>query len=235
MKERLLAPEQSLGSLENTLEIQFKDPELLRLALTHRSFAFEQGGLPHNERLEFLGDAVLGFVVTDLIYCNYPDLPEGRLAKLRAGAVNMAALAEIARDIGLGEQLLLGKGEEQSGGREKASILADGFEALLGAIYLDQGISRTRRVITRLIHGQIKDQVELGIESDFKTNLQEVAAAFNGGDVPEYRVTSSGPDHAKKFQAEVYLAGELVGYGDGKSKKEAEQAAARRALAVLSR
>lgn len=220
--------------LESTLGIKFKDLELLKLALTHRSFAFEQGGLPHNERLEFLGDAVLGFVVTDLIYSEYPHLPEGRLAKLRAGTVNMTALADAAREMGLGEQLLLGKGEEQSGGREKNSILADAFEALLGAIYLDQGIRETRRVIRRLIQNQIKEQVELGIESDYKTNLQEVAA-LNGGEVPEYRVSSSGPDHAKRFQAEVYLAGELVGYGDGRSKKEAEQAAARRALAVLTR
>lgn len=208
---------------------------MLRLALTHRSFAFEQGGLPHNERLEFLGDAVLGFVVTDLIYDRYPDLPEGRLAKLRAGAVNMTAIASAARKMGLGEQLLLGKGEEQSGGREKTSILADAFEALLGAVYIDQGISKTRALINDLFEEQIKDQVELGIETDFKTNLQEVAAALNGGEVPEYRVTSSGPDHAKRFQAEVYLAGDLVGYGDGRSKKEAEQAAARRALAALSR
>lgn len=233
MKESVIARGDQFRSLESTLGIKFKDEELFRLALTHRSFAFEQGGLPHNERLEFLGDAVLGFVVTDLIYARYPDLPEGRLAKLRAGVVNMAALAEAAREIGLGDQLLLGKGEELSGGREKNSILADAFEALLGAIYLDQGITRARRLIVRLIEGQIKDQVELGIESDFKTNLQEVTA-LNGGEVPEYRITSTGPDHAKRFQAEVYVGGELVGYGDGKSKKEAEQAAARRALAALS-
>lgn len=234
MKRGLISHGQDFGALQSTLGIQFRDPELLRLALTHRSFAFEQGGLPHNERLEFLGDAVLGFVVTDLIYARYPDLPEGRLAKLRAGAVNMGALADIALEIGLGRQLLLGKGEEQSGGREKTSILADAFEALLGAVYLDQGIVKVRRLITHLLEGGIKDQVELGIETDFKTNLQEVAA-LNGGEIPEYRVTSTGPDHAKRFQAEVYLGGELVGYGDGRSKKEAEQAAARRALASISR
>lgn len=234
MKEGLISQSETHRSLESTLGIQFKDADLLRLALTHRSYAFEQGGLPHNERLEFLGDAVLGFVITDLIYARYPDLPEGRLAKLRSGAVNMAALADAAREIGLGEQLLLGKGEELSGGREKNSILADGFEALLGAVYLDQGVAKARRFIKRLLQGQIEEQVALGIESDYKTNLQEVAA-LNGGEVPEYRVSSTGPDHAKKFQAEVYVAGELVGYGAGKSKKEAEQAAARRALAALSR
>lgn len=204
----------------------------MRLALTHRSYAFEQGGCPHNERLEFLGDAVLGLIITDLIFASYPNLAEGGLAKLRAGTVNMLALAQVAKQVGLGDQLLLGKGEEASDGRQKSSILADGLEALIGALYLDLGIGQTQAVVKQLFEGLIKDQVELRIERDFKTSLQEEAAALTGI-VPGYRVTGNGPDHSKRFNAEVYLGDELAGAGAGKSKKEAEQAAACQALRSL--
>jgi len=184
--------------------------------------------------LEFLGDAVLGLVITDMIFVGYPDLAEGGLAKLRAGTVNMLALAEIAKQIGLGDQLLLGKGEEASGGREKSSILADGLEALIGAVYLDQGIGQTQAAIRKLFEDVVKDQVELRIERDFKTSLQETAASL-GGLIPDYRVAGDGPDHSRRFHARVFLGDEQAGEGAGKSKKEAEQAAARMALKSLER
>jgi len=206
----------------------------LRLALTHRSYAFEQGGLPNNERLEFLGDAVLGLVITDMIFVAYPDLAEGGLAKLRAGTVNMLALAEVAKQIGLGDQLLLGKGEEASGGRGKSSILADGLEAVIGAIYLDQGIGQAQAIVRKLFEDVVRNQVELRIERDFKTSLQETAAAL-GGLIPDYQVTGDGPDHSRRFHARVFLGDERVGEGTGKSKKEAEQAAACKALKSLER
>lgn len=201
-------------------------------ALTHRSYAFEHGSVPHNERLEFLGDAVLGLVVTDLIFNWYPELPEGEMAKLRASTVNMAVLAESARRVNLGEAIYLGRGEELSGGREKQSILADAFEAVLGAVYLDRGIDHTRRVIERLMADHIRDHVERGVVRDFKTSLQE-RSAQEIGKVPDYKITSSGPDHDKRFTARVYLSGELLGVGEGRSKKEAEQAAAKEALERL--
>lgn len=218
--------------IEARLGVTFGDRELLQVALTHRSYAFEHGGVPHNERLEFLGDAVLGLVITDMIFARYPDLPEGEMAKLRAATVNMAVLADAARDLGLGDDLRLGRGEEMSGGREKASILADALEALLGALYLDRGLDEVRRVIGELFTGHIRDHVERGAVRDFKTSLQE-RAAKRTGKVPEYRITSAGPDHAKRFRARVFLLGELLGEGKGRSKKEAEQAAAKEALSQL--
>ncbi|MGH2705271.1 MAG: ribonuclease III [Actinomycetota bacterium] len=218
--------------LESALGLRFDDRDLLRASLTHRSYAFERGGVPHNERLEFLGDAVLGLVVTDMIFTSYPELPEGEMAKLRASTVNMAVLADIARELGLGDFLLLGRGEELSGGRSKSSILADALEALLGAVYVDRGIDEARRIVRTLFREHIRDHVERGVVRDFKTSLQERAARRIGA-IPEYRITSSGPDHAKRFHAEVFLEGRLVGAGEGRSKKEAEQAAAKEALAEL--
>lgn len=212
------------------------DTELLTLALTHRSYAYEQGGLPPNERLEFLGDAVLGLVVTDHLYREHPDLPEGQLAKLRASVVNMHALAGVARglgDGGLGAHLLLGKGEELTGGRDKASILADGLEAILGAAYLAHGIERTRDLVHRLFDPLLAEAPLRGAGLDWKTSLQELTASAGLG-VPEYQVADTGPDHRKEFTATVLVAGRALGEGYGTTKKEGEQKAAEAAWRALS-
>jgi ribonuclease-3 len=219
--------------LEKALGTTVRDRDLLRRALTHRSFAYENGGLPTNERLEFLGDAVLSIVVTDHLYSSFPEMPEGQLAKVRASVVNMNALADVARDIGIGDWLLLGRGEEFSGGRDKASILADTFEALLGAVYLDRGLAIAGKVIHRFFDPLMADAATRGASLDWKTSLQELTAARMLG-VPEYVVTESGPDHAKRFVARAVVAGVERGAGDGRSKKEAEQKAAEAAWTVLS-
>jgi ribonuclease-3 len=208
------------------------DAQLLELALTHRSFAYESGGLPTNERLEFLGDSVLGVVVTDALYHRYPDLPEGNLAKLRSAVVSARALAVQARRIGLGEFIRLGRGEETTGGRDKSSILADTFEAILGAVYLDLGIEVSRELILRLLDEQLAEAAELGAGLDWKTSLQELTAEFGIG-VPTYAIEESGPDHAKRFEAQVVLADKHYGHGTGSNKKEAEQQAAASAYAEL--
>ncbi|WP_435875839.1 ribonuclease III [Saccharopolyspora shandongensis] len=212
------------------------DAELLTLALTHRSYAYENGGLPPNERLEFLGDAVLGLVITDHLYTEHPDLPEGQLAKLRASVVNMHALAGVARELGeggLGEYLLLGRGEELTGGRDKASILADGLEAVLGAVYLAEGIDVARGVVHRLFEPLLAEAPQRGAGLDWKTSLQELTASAGLG-VPEYRVEEQGPDHRKEFSAYVAVGGQTYGRGDGRTKKEAEQKAAEAAWRQLS-
>jgi ribonuclease-3 len=212
------------------------EAELLERALTHRSFAYENGGLPTNERLEFLGDSVLGVVVTTALFNDHPDLPEGQLAKLRASVVNMRALADVARGLGpygLGPYLLLGKGEETTGGRDKASILADTLEALLGAIYLEHGLDRVAEVIHRLFDPLMADAAGRGAALDWKTSLQELTASRGLG-VPEYRVEEAGPDHAKVFTAWAMVAGERYGGSEGRSKKEAEQRAAAAAWRDLS-
>jgi ribonuclease III len=212
------------------------DPVLLERALTHRSYAYENGGLPTNERLEFLGDAVLGLVITSALYHNHPDLPEGQLAKLRASVVNMRALAEVARSLGptgLGPYLLLGKGEEATGGRDKASILADTLEALLGAIYLQHGVDRATQVIHKLFDPLLAESAARGAGLDWKTSLQELTAEQALG-VPEYQVEEHGPDHAKTFTAWVVVAGTRYGGVSGASKKEAEQRAAAAAWRQLS-
>jgi ribonuclease-3 len=206
---------------------------LAERAVTHRSFAYENGGLPTNERLEFLGDSVLGLVVTEELYRRHPDLPEGQLAKLRAAVVNSRALADVARAIGVGQYLRLGRGEEASGGRDKSSILADALEALLGAVYLSQGIEPTRRLILELFDDVLDAAAQLGAGLDWKTSLQELAAGRGIG-VPEYHVSESGPDHAKSFHATAVVGGNPVGEGDGRSKKEAEQRAAEQAWMALS-
>jgi ribonuclease-3 len=213
--------------------VPFDDPGLLELALTHRSYAFETGGIPTNERLEFLGDAVLGLVVTDLAYNLFPDLSEGELAKLRAATVNMTTLAEVARELGLGAHIRLGKGEELSGGRDKASILADGLEALLGAVYLDRGLEVAGDLVRRLIRPRIDMYASGEGERDFKTTLQELAAQ-GVGDIPRYEITERGPDHAKEFTAVVFLGDKPYGRGEGRSKKEAEQRAAHQAFDALT-
>lgn len=210
------------------------DAALLRQALTHRSFAYENGGLPTNERLEFLGDAVLGVVVTEALYLAHPDLSEGRLAKLRAAVVNARALAEVARALGLGEHILLGRGEETTGGREKSSILSDTVEAVIGAIYLDRGFETASAVVHQLFDPLMAAAAELGAGLDWKTSLQELSADLGLG-VPEYLIDDSGPDHAKTFVARVRVADEIFGHGSGRSKKEAEQQAAETAWRTLGR
>jgi ribonuclease III len=211
--------------------------ELLILALTHRSYAYESGGLEPNERLEFLGDAVLGVVVTDHLFRTHPDLPEGQLAKLRASVVNMHALAGVARGLGtsagLGEYVLLGRGEELTGGRNKSSILADTVEALIGAVYLQHGMDVARSVVHRLFDPLLVSAPLLGAGLDWKTSLQELTASRELG-VPEYRITEDGPDHSKEFTATAVIAGVERGTGQGRTKKEAEQRAAELAWRSLS-
>jgi ribonuclease III len=221
-------------SFEKALGIPFSDPLLQEVALTHRSFAFEQDVTPTNERLEFLGDAVLGLVITDLAYRAYGDLSEGELAKLRAAMVNMTMLAEVARELGLGEAVLLGRGEELSGGRNKASILADTLEAVFGAVYLDHGLRVAQRLIKRLFAHRMRAYVRGEGARDYKTLLQELAAQ-DLGRLPEYRVVERGPDHQKEFTASVSVAGRELGSGTGRSKKEAEQRAAREAHGRLTK
>jgi ribonuclease-3 len=212
------------------------DPELLQRALTHRSYAYEHGGVPHNERLEFLGDSVLGVVITETLYRQHPDLPEGKLAKLRASVVNMRALADVARRMadegGLGPYLRLGRGEEVTGGRDKASILADTVEALLGAIYVEHGLPGAARVIHDLFDALLGEVANHGAGLDWKTSLQELTAELGAG-VPEYAITSYGPDHAKTFTARASVGGELFAASTGHNKKEAEQAAAETAYRQL--
>jgi ribonuclease-3 len=198
---------------------------LLDRALTHRSYAYENGGIPTNERLEFLGDAVLGVVVTETLYRTHPDLPEGRLAKLRAAVVNARALAGVARGVGLGEHIKLGRGEESTGGRDKDSILADTTEAVIGAVHLSGGIDVSSEVVHQLFDPLIEVASSMGAGLDWKTSLQELAAEHGLG-VPEYVLADEGPDHMKTFTAQVRVGGRLYGNGTGRSKKEAEQGAA---------
>ena len=209
---------------------------LLALALTHRSYAYEHGGLPTNERLEFLGDSVLGLVVTDELYRRHPDLPEGRLAKLRASVVNMTSLAGVARRLGaggLGPHLLLGRGEETTGGREKDSILADAVEALIGAVHVGLGLDTAGAIVHRLFDPLLDQAATRGAGLDWKTSLQELGARLGLG-APNYVVEDTGPDHAKTFTAAVVLAGTVHGRGAGRTKKAAEQEAAEAAWRALS-
>jgi ribonuclease-3 len=219
-------------ALDRVLGVRFKDRELRDLALTHRSYAFENDQTTHNERLEFLGDAVLGIVVTDMAYRAFPQMPEGELAKLRAAIVNMTALADVARGLDIGRFLLLGKGEEMSGGRDKTSILADALEAMLGAVYLDRGLNAARDLIERLFRPRMIAYLRGEGERDYKTILQELASAEVHA-LPEYRIVERGPDHEKEFEATVYLGGAAWGTGSGRSKKEAEQQAAHEAFVRL--
>jgi len=198
-----------------------------------RSWCAEVAGQESNERLEFLGDAVLGLVVTDHIFRTYPDLPEGELAKVRASVVNSALLAEVAAELGIGDFLLLGKGEDASGGREKPSILADAMEAVIGAVYLDGGWDAAAALVLSLLGERVADAAAGPGGHDYKTRLQELAArTFD--QLPRYVVSDDGPDHAKRFYATVLLAGQERGRGEGRSKKQAEQAAARAAWSDLA-
>jgi len=208
------------------------DPELLERALTHRSYAYEHGGLPTNERLEFLGDAVLGLVVTESLYRRHPDLSEGQLAKLRAAVVNMRALADVGRELELGEFIRLGRGEESTGGRDKSSILADTVEAIIGAIYIEHGFETA----TAAVHGHVDELIDesasLGAGLDSKTSLPEPTSEY-GMRVPVYEITEDGPDHATEFTAEVVIGGVVYGKGRGHNKKEAEAGAAAAAWRAL--
>jgi ribonuclease III len=209
--------------------------ELLTLALTHRSYAYEHGGLPTNERLEFLGDAVLGLTITDELFRRHPDSSEADLAKFRASIVNTRALAEVGRSLtedGLGAYLLLGRGELTSGGHDKSSILADAVESLLGAVYVQYGIDGARRAVLRLFGSLLDAAPKLGAGLDWKTSLQELTASQGLG-APVYAVTSTGPEHRKKFMAKVVVAGTEYGEGVGSTKKEAELKAAAAAWAAL--
>ena len=221
----MTAAELPLEDLRADLGVPDLDAGLLERALTHRSYAYENGGLPTNERLEFLGDSVLGVVVTETLYRTHPDLSEGRLAKLRAAVVNARALADVGRTLGLGDYVRLGRGEESTGGRDKASILSDTVEAVIGAVYIDGGFEVATDVVHRLFDPVIAAASKMGAGLDWKTSLQELAADASLG-VPEYLIDESGPDHQKTFTARVRVGHEVYGSGSGRSKKEAEQQAA---------
>ncbi|WP_404434773.1 ribonuclease III [Microbacterium lacus] len=220
-----------LSRLTDKLGVEF-DPELLSLALTHRSWAYEHGQAPHNERLEFLGDSVLGQAVTVHLYATFPDVDEGTLAKRRASVVSTVALAEVARVIGLGEYLKLGRGEDQTGGRDKDSILADTTEALIGAAYLSAGPDEAAAFVLRLLEPLLADPDRYGAAIDPKTSLQELASR-SGVAPPVYEVSSTGPDHDRRFTATVFV-GDATAQGEGTSKKYAEMAAALTAWRELS-
>lgn len=207
--------------------------DLLTLAMTHRSFSYENGNIPTNERLEFLGDSVLGLVVTDSLYRLHPNVAEGQLAKLRAAVVNARALAEVARTVGLGEFLLLGRGEETTDGRSKPSILADTCEAVIGAVYISGGIESATSLVHQWLDPLIEVAATLGAGLDWKTSLQELTSEFELGS-PFYVIEEMGPDHAKQFTAQVRIGDHLYGNGTGRSKKEAEQQAAATAFHILS-
>ena len=225
--------EPSYDDLRSALGSPELGAELLDRALTHRSYAYENGGLPTNERLEFLGDSVLGVVVTDTLYRAHPDLSEGRLAKLRAAVVNARALAQVARGIGLGEHIKLGRGEESTGGRDKSSILSDTVEAVIGAVYLSGGFDAASMVVHLLFDPLMEAAAGLGAGLDWKTSLQELSAEHSLG-VPEYVIEEDGPDHMKTFTARVRVAERLHGHGVGRSKKEAEQQAAETAYRAIA-
>jgi len=218
-------------SLEERLGYEFKGPALLALALTHRSISSDDSKRANNERLEFLGDAVLQLVVTDYLYANFPDLAEGQLAKVRAAVVSGPALTDVARSMGLGPFVELTVAEERTGGREKDSILADTVEAVIGAVYIDGGLDAARQVVSHLWGDRVDDRARRPGLKDYKTRLQEVLA--KDGRLPEYVTDGSGPDHARVFIARVLVDGNQLGEGSGRSKKEAEQGAAQKAIDAL--
>jgi ribonuclease-3 len=207
-------------------------PELLVLALTHRSFAHEAGGIPTNERLEFLGDSVLGLVAAEALYLEYPERPEGDLAKMRAATVSQRPLAKIARRLELGQYILLGKGETRTGGRDKDSILSDTVEALIGAVYLTHGLEVAQKFVHSLIDDILHEAADLGAGLDWKTSLQEICARL-GFEAPVYENAGDGPDHARTFTSTVIVDGKAYGTGTGSAKKHAEQEAAENAYRTL--
>jgi ribonuclease-3 len=221
-----------LAALEQRLGHEFANPELLRRAMCHRSWVAESRDLHSNERLEFLGDAVLGWVIADLVFRQYADLAEGALTDLRKSVVNARALAGVAIELDIGAHLLLGRGEDAAGGREKVSILSDAMEAVLGAVYLDAGFEVAFELVRRLFVPRLDAAVDSLDTLDFKSALQE-RLAQDGRMPPDYKVRSTGPDHDKRFFARVLVAKELLGEGEGRSKKAAEQAAASSAFMAL--
>ena len=222
-----------LAALAARVGHEFAAPELLRRAMAHRSWCAETSGESSNERLEFLGDAVLGWVIADIAFRRFYKLPEGLLTDLRKSVVNATALAEVAEEIGIGPYLFLGKGEAAAGGAEKPSILSDAFEAVLGAIYLDGGTEAAYAIVERWVAPRMSTSIERLDQLDHKTQLQELAARAGKG-APDYVITSTGPDNAKLFRAEVLIDGDVLGEGSGGSKKAAEQAAASLATAELA-
>ncbi|MGO4958057.1 ribonuclease III [Luteococcus sp. Sow4_B9] len=208
------------------------DTQLFELALTHRSYAYENGGIPTNERLEFLGDAVLGIVVTEHLYLTFPDYPEGRLAKLRAAVVNAVALADVARGLDIGPMVKLGRGETTTGGHDKTSILADTMEALIGGIFLTGGMGQAESFVHHVFDPLVTQADQMGAGLDWKTSLQEVCAN-NGHPMPTYRIEESGPDHDKHFVARAVVNGVEYGTGEGRNKKQAEQEAAGKAFTAI--
>ncbi|MBD8080666.1 ribonuclease III [Cellulosimicrobium arenosum] len=228
---RRVAPAAPATGLLEKLGVQL-DPELLVLSLTHRSFAHENGGIPTNERLEFLGDTVLGLVVTETLYRRHPDHSEGELAKMRAATVSQKSLAVIARTLGLGRYVLLGKGEIRTRGNDKDSILSDTVESVIGAVYLSHGLEEARALVLRLVEPRLTAAADLGAGLDWKTSLQEAAASAGTG-APVYTSDAVGPDHAREFTSYVHLDGRLYGTGRGTAKKYAEQEAAERAYQAL--
>jgi ribonuclease-3 len=221
-----------LSQLTARLGYAFTDISLLETAMHHRSWNAENEGGESNERLEFLGDAVLGWVVADIVYTQHSDLPEGKLTDLRKSVVNANALAEVAVELGIGEFLMLGKGEDTAGGREKTSILSDALEAVIGAVYIDAGPQATHDVVSALMGKRIVDAVGGLDRLDAKTRLQELASKFEAH--VHYKVEDEGPDHEKMFFATVFVGDRELGYGEGKSKKAAEQIAAEIACDVLN-
>jgi ribonuclease III len=217
--------QERLADLEARLGVTFSDRDVLLRSLAHRSWCAENGEPESNERLEFLGDSVLGVVVTHYVFEHFPSLPEGQLSEVRAGVVNARVLAEVAMELDLGAHLLLGKGEDAAGGRAKQSILADAYEAVIAAIYLDQGFAVARDVVLACLRDRIAEAAAGPGGRDYKTRLQEITAARSLGR-PKYAVSDEGPDHAKHFFASVYVSERLYGEGEGRSKKQAEQAAA---------
>jgi ribonuclease-3 len=221
-----------LSQLTARLGYEFTNVSLLETAMHHRSWNAENDGGESNERLEFLGDAVLGWVVADIVYTQHSDLPEGKLTDLRKSVVNANALAEVAADLGIGEHLMLGKGEDTAGGREKTSILSDALEAVIGAVYIDAGPQTTHDVVSALMGKRIVDAVGGLDRLDAKTRLQELASKLEAH--VHYKVEDEGPDHEKMFFATVFVGDRELGYGEGKSKKAAEQIAAEIACDVLN-
>jgi ribonuclease-3 len=221
-----------LAALAAAVGHEFSDLDLLRRAMAHRSWCSEHDDAESNERLEFLGDAVLGWAIADISFRRFDDLPEGQLTDLRKSVVNATALASIAEEIGVGPYMLLGKGEAAAGGANKPSILSDAFEAILGAVYLDGGTDAAYEMVVRHVAPRLAVSIDHLVELDHKTQLQELCAR-RGDEPPVYELTSVGPDHAKVFTAHVSVGGRVVGIGDGRSKKAAEQVAAQAACHTL--
>ncbi len=224
----------NIAEVEENIGYRFNDKELLQIALTHSSFAKEEGkGRKYNERLEFLGDSVLGLVISEFLYQHYPEASEGELSKIKSYIVSESILAEVARELKLGKYLLLSKGEEHSGGRQRTSILSDAVEAVIGAIFLDSGIKSARRFIVGKLRGKIDEAINTSLIADYKGTLQEYTQ-HHMSCLPVYKLThEEGPPHQKEFQVEVWINGKRYSTGRGSSKKRAQQDAAKKAYQKL--